>query len=830
MKPRPPMTDPSVTHALIRIVALMAIVAPVMVFLIGPSTSHPAKAQAFATWETELFSPAPPPGVIGYAHVVASGGGLALGIDVHGDYAYVGDWGGLRGSPTLQVFDVTDPTNPQLILTSPRSASQEIGDLAVDGNLACVANDANGLAVYDVSDPTNPLFLASRREGGVFAHSVYYEGGDYAYVGYNWQTSDLAIYDLSSLPTLPAPTVYQVVGNQVWDVEVSGSRAYVISEWGSCSPGGYQCFEVVDVTVPTTPTHISSISLNKSLYGNLGEMRKVGDHVYVAAGPQGGPAGLRVIDVTDEANPALIGSADVTDTAGPFAKSYGLAVDGPRAYLAAAAGLYVFDIVDPANPTQVDLLTWPAAFGPTRGGHVEVRGDLAYVAVYGDESLSTAASFGGLAIMSLGGNQPPTADAGPDQSVAVPVGQSVQLDGSGSSDDHTPTANLGYAWTLIGKPGGSSASLTGANTATPSFVPDVDGDYTAELVVTDEGSLMSDPDQVLISIAVDDPPVADAGPDQLAFTGASVQLDGSLSNDDLTASVNLLYAWTITSAPASSTASLVGDATPTPTFVPDLAGSYAIDLVVTDESSQASLPDQVVITASVPNAAPTADAGSDATGATNVAIQLDGSGSSDPDLDPLTFQWTLTIVPASSAATLVGGTTATPTLIPDLPGTYVAELVVNDGMVDSSPDTVEVEAIDAADFAQAKIRDADGLVAALPLSAFYSGSSSNPWKQARKAKWSKRGMRWCLRYAGWRVRRLDHAAQCGCSHAVIQGKKKSALRALRQAILKTDGVSLRGTPDERGSGFRLDLIVDPAAAMAVYDCLVQARTAVEAVQ
>jgi hypothetical protein len=95
-----------------------------------------------------------------------------------------------------------------------------------------------------------------------------------------------------------------------------------------------------------------------------------------------------------------------------------------------------------------------------------------------------------------GANEPPVADAGPDQIVEW-TGASVDLNGSGSSDDDDDP--LTYSWVLTSKPLGSTASLTGANTATPSFTPDLLGDYVVELVVND-GTDDSDPDTVTITV------------------------------------------------------------------------------------------------------------------------------------------------------------------------------------------------------------------------------------------------------------------------------------------------------------------------------------------
>ncbi len=94
-----------------------------------------------------------------------------------------------------------------------------------------------------------------------------------------------------------------------------------------------------------------------------------------------------------------------------------------------------------------------------------------------------------------GGNQAPVANAGPAQTIAAP-GTPVTLDGTASADPNGDT--LTYTWTLQ-VPTGSNATLTGADTATPTFTPDINGTYTATLVVND-GTVDSAPSTVTVTV------------------------------------------------------------------------------------------------------------------------------------------------------------------------------------------------------------------------------------------------------------------------------------------------------------------------------------------
>lgn len=92
------------------------------------------------------------------------------------------------------------------------------------------------------------------------------------------------------------------------------------------------------------------------------------------------------------------------------------------------------------------------------------------------------------------------------------------------------------------------------------------------------------------------------------------------------------------------------------------------------------------------NQSPTANAGSDQRVSIGTTVQLDGTGSSDPDGDVLSFSWTLLDKPQSSSAEIQNPTTPQPMFEPDLAGAYRIELTVTDPAGASAKDTLQIEA------------------------------------------------------------------------------------------------------------------------------------------
>ena len=279
-------------------------------------------------------------------------------------------------------------------------------------------------------------------------------------------------------------------------------------------------------------------------------------------------------------------------------------------------------------------------------------------------------------------NTAPVAHAGASQVVAV--SSEVELDGSGSTD--VDGDRLSYQWSLISVPAGSQAALSSQTAVRPSFKADVAGTYVAQLTVAD-AKTASAPATVRISTNGKQAPVANAGPNQRVRLGTLAMLNGTGTDAE---GLPLTYQWSLIAKPTGSPAVLSSSSIANPTFLVDEDGTYVAQLMVSN-GAQSSAPATVTITTGG-NTAPEAHAGANQQVGAGAAVTLDGSGSLDADNQALTYAWSLLSIPEGSGAELAGARTATPAFTADVAGTYVAQLIVNDGMASSSPATTTITA------------------------------------------------------------------------------------------------------------------------------------------
>ena len=258
-------------------------------------------------------------------------------------------------------------------------------------------------------------------------------------------------------------------------------------------------------------------------------------------------------------------------------------------------------------------------------------------------------------------NTPPVVVITPgNQTIEITGGNTfeVTLDGASTTDDGNITS---YRWTQISGP---TVSLTGADTANPSFIiPQVSRDTTLtfRLTVTDNDNATSSAITNVLVKHVNTPPLADAGTNQTVNENTTnVILDGSKSIDrDGTIK---LYVWKqINNNGADPTVVLVNANTSKASFTaPSVKKDTKLTflLTVTDNDNATSTASTSVLVMNV-NIPPVANAGKDQTvneGATNV--KLDGTGSHDPDGTISKYSWTQT---AGPTVTLSNASNPTPT-------------------------------------------------------------------------------------------------------------------------------------------------------------------------
>lgn len=330
-------------------------------------------------------------------------------------------------------------------------------------------------------------------------------------------------------------------------------------------------------------------------------------------------------------------------------------------------------------------------------------------------------------------NQPPTADAGPDQ--VIDKGDEVTLDGSGTDPDGDA---LSYHWSQIDGP---IIELDDANSQTPTFgtseVTRSTGVFRFQLTVFDGfGGMARDTMIVKMNAGQAKLVTAAAGPDQIVDEGDNVQLDG-VCTDELDRP--LTYSWTQTLGPFVE---LSSTADPDPTFTaPEIPNGAIVPTAFrfTCQAEGGGTDTDIVIVRVRPiNDDPVADAGPDKETLSNRYVYLSGSGS-DPDGDIIKYTWKQTggddvdiSFPTKAEARF-----KTPELIGGKSATFTFELTVTDPYGGTDSDTMVVTVV--SDNVRASADAGSDQVVDEQTEVTLAGSGSDPDSEEISFEWKQIG-------------------------------------------------------------------------------------------
>jgi hypothetical protein len=160
-----------------------------------------------------------------------------------------------------------------------------------------------------------------------------------------------------------------------------------------------------------------------------------------------------------------------------------------------------------------------------------------------------------------------------------------------------PVSPLSYSWALISAPAGSKAIVFPANSASPSFVPDVPGTYQIAVTAVDAIGLSSPVAMAFISTTTCgvNPVNAQINSSAIAAPSNPYGLSSVVSTSDNDSNLcparfgtSFTYTWSVINAPLSATWSLSSPTLPVTQFQSTnyLSGLYTVQAAVHDTNGQ----------------------------------------------------------------------------------------------------------------------------------------------------------------------------------------------------------------------------------------------------
>lgn len=327
--------------------------------------------------------------------------------------------------------------------------------------------------------------------------------------------------------------------------------------------------------------------------------------------------------------------------------------------------------------------------------------------VEGEYEIGLVVSNGTLTAEARAGFEVRCGVAAPGITIAPPPagarqGRPLTLSATMQDADERPPCSLPQAltvrWSFGALPAGSAATLGGAGGLDAWFVPDREGRYELVATATDATG-RSGHASVELSVGTcgGHAPVIESMEALPGAVGQPLGLSARVLDPDAEPGCGedgeLRWAWRFTGRPAGSHATLNDPTVESPSFLPDVAGAYEVELSVTDATGRtASRRQGVEVSGCGSNPPVVVELGAlprfvNAGQFVSLTAEVSDADNAEPCVleQPHGLEWSLLAQPAGSRAALNEPGALTPWLHPDLPGEYVVAVQAIDSTGRRSP-------------------------------------------------------------------------------------------------------------------------------------------------
>jgi prepilin-type N-terminal cleavage/methylation domain-containing protein len=240
--------------------------------------------------------------------------GSPTNIAVSGNYAYVSN---SSSTAELQIVNIATPTTPALSGTYNASGSAGALGVYAVGTTAYLTRGANGAVdEFVIVNAANPA--APTRVGGyglAVAMNEVYVSGTTAYVASGSDTQEVLVINMSTPASLTLGTSINLTGT---------GDATTISGYGNVLVVGQgTAFYTVSIASALAPT----VSGTVTMPGAINDVAVDATHNYAFAGLNFATGEFKVVNINNQASPAVLSTVDMTGTQNLTGVSYNAGLD-----------------------------------------------------------------------------------------------------------------------------------------------------------------------------------------------------------------------------------------------------------------------------------------------------------------------------------------------------------------------------------------------------------------------------------------------------------------------------------------------------------------------